>query len=247
MRTYLERARRAPRRLLVLGAAGGLGLGLAACGTAPVAHNSPAEVSLVKAVRSAVLAKGTVHVVIRRNQKGKGDETLYGDIGNKSADETVISGSAKAAIRVTPQASYFSGNSEGLVKLLSLSKKEAARVGNRWVENKAGSKEYKALFSADTMSSLPSSLLPASSDAVTLKSSALNGAKVKVLTWAQSSSGQTIHQQLFVSATGAPLPSRETTKVSTVNQTLVFSAWGKHLDVPAPPAKDVIAYSDVTG
>lgn len=246
------RARKAPRALVMLGAVGGLGLALAACGTgstgsSSAAHNSPAEKALVKEIRANVLAKGAVHVVIQRHQKGKGEETLSGDIGNHSADESVISGSARASIRVTPLASYFSGNTKGLEELLSLSKKEAGRAGRRWVENKAGSKEYKELFAADTMASLPDSLLPASSDAVKLSSSSVGDVKDKVLTWTESTSGQTIYQQLFVPATGAPLPVRETTKVSTVNQTSVFSGWGEHLHVEAPPPQDVVAYSVVTG
>lgn len=247
VRTSRPNARPVPRRLGLLFAAGGLGLAVAACSTTPPAHNSSAETALVKAIHSNVLSKGTVHVVIRRHQKGKSNEILSGDIGSKSADESVVSGSATASIRVTPQASYFSGNSEGLIKLLSLSKKEAARVGDRWVENKAGSSEYKQLFQADTMASLPSSLLPGSSDAVKLTSSTAGGVAAKVLTWTESENSQTVSEQLFVPASGAPLPSRETTKLSTLDQTTVFSGWGEPLHVASPPASDVIAYADISG
>jgi hypothetical protein len=228
-------------------ACGALALVLAACGAPPV-HNSPAETALVKAVRSAVLAKGSVHITIHRRQKGKsGVEILAGDIGSKSADEFITEGSAQVTIRVTPEASYFEGNSSGLVNFLGLSKKDAARAGNRWVENKAGSSQYKALYQADTMGSLPSSLLPSSSDAVKLTSAVSAGRPVKVLTWTESANGQKIYQTLEVPATGPPLPLTETTKVSTIDQTSLFSGWGEHLHVVAPPSSDVVAYSDITG
>lgn len=224
-----------------------LALGLAACGAPPV-HNSPAEVALVKAVRAAVLAQGSVHITIHRHQKGKsGVEVLTGDIGTTSADEFITDGRARVSIRVTPKASYFQGNTAGVTTFLGLSKKEAARAGGRWVENKAGSSQYKALYQADTMSSLPSSLLPTSSDAVKLTSGVSGGARVKVLTWSESESGQKIYQVLEVRATGQPLPLTETTKVSTIDQTSVFSSWGEHLHITAPPPSEVVAYSDITG
>jgi hypothetical protein len=240
---------RAPRGLRGAGAfavAGGLGLALAACGAPPV-HNSPAETALVKQIRQAILAKGTVRVVIHRHQKGKnGVEILAGDIGTKSADESITHLSARASIRITPTAAYFTGNPQGLKTFLGLSDKEVGRVGHHWVEDKAGSKQYKELFQADTMSSLPDSLLPTSSDAVKMSSSTVGGVKVKVLSWTESASGQKISEQLFVPAAGAPLPLSENTNVNPINQTTAFYSWGEHLHVVAPPAADVIAYSQVT-
>lgn len=245
-RPRLGRAPKALRRAGAFAGAGGLALALAACGAPPV-HNSPAETALVKAIRKAVLAKGTVRVVIHRHQKGKGVEILAGDIGSESADESITHLSATASIRITPTAAYFTGNRSGLKTFLGLSDKEVGRVGHHWVEDKAGSKQYKQLFQADTMSSLPDSLLPTSSDAVKMASSTVGGMKVKVLSWTESVSGQKISEQLFVPATGAPLPLSENTNVKPINQTTAFSAWGEHLHVVAPPAADVIAYSQVTG
>lgn len=239
--------RKPARPALLASACGVFALVLAACGSPPV-HNSAAETALASSVRSAVLAKGSVHISIRRHQKGKNKiEILSGDIGTNSADEFITQGSSKVSIRVTPSASYFSGNRGGLVAFLGLSKKEAARAGNRWVENTKGSTQYKDLYDADTMKELPSSLLPSSSDAVKLTTAVSGGTKVKVLTWTATSSGQKIDQVLYVPATGSPLPLTETTKVSNIDQTSAFSAWGEKLHVVAPPSSDVIAYSDITG
>ena len=241
------RALKGLRRAGTFALAGGLALALTACGAPPV-HNSPAETALVKAIRQAVLAKGTVRVVIHRHQKGKkGVEILAGDIGSKSADESITHLSATASIRITPTAAYFTGNPSGLKTFLGLTDKEVGRVGHHWVEDKAGSKQYKQLFQADTMSSLPDSLLPTSSDAVKVTSSTVGGVKVKVLSWTESVSGQKISEQLFVPASGPPLPLSENTNVKPISQTTAFSAWGEHLHVVAPPAADVIAYSRVTG
>jgi hypothetical protein len=144
-------------------------------------------------------------------------------------------------------AAYFTGNRSGLKTFLGLSDKEVGRVGHHWVENKAGSKQYNQLFQADTMSSLPDSLLPRSSDAVKMATETVGGTKVKVLIWTESVSGQTISEQLFVPATGAPLPLSEKTNVKPINQTTAFSAWGERLHIVAPPASDVISYSAITG
>jgi hypothetical protein len=224
-----------------------LATGLSACGAPPV-HNSPAETALVKQIRSAVLAKGSVHIEIHRRQKGKGVEILSGDIGEKSADESILQSHDRVSIRVTPQASYFSGNAGGLESFLGLSKKAARRAGNRWVESKAGTTLYKDLFQADTMGSLPESLLPTKSDAVKLSSSTSSGVRVKVLTWTESANGTKISEVLTVPASGPPLPLTEVTDVSSahLDQTSVFSAWGEKLHVLAPPADDVVSYSDVT-
>ena len=235
-------------RALAALACGALAFTLASCGSSPPVNNSPAVVNLVKDVRSAVADKGSVHIVIHRRQTGKKEvELLSGDIGSTSADEHIVQGGAIVSIRVTPKASYFSGNASGLTTFLGLSKKDAARAGDRWVENKVGSTQYKDLYQADTMSSLPNSLLPnTSSDAVTLASSSSAGAKVKTLTWKSSDDGSTVAQTLVVPATGSPLPLTETTKVSSIDQTSTFTAWGEHLNVVAPPAADVVSYSSVT-
>lgn len=224
-----------------------LALGLAACGAPPV-HNSPAETALVRRIRSAVLAKGSVHIEIHRRQKGKGVEVLSGDIGEKSADEFIVQGKDTVSIRVTPEASYFMGNAGGLEDFLGLSKKAAKRAGKSWVENKAGTTLYKDLFQADTMGSLPASLLPTKSAAVKLASKEVGGTAVKVLTWTESDNGTKISEVLTVPANGLPLPLTEVTDVSSahLDQTSTFSAWGKKLHVVAPPAKDVVSYSKVT-
>jgi hypothetical protein len=227
-------------------AAAGFAVGLSACGAPPV-HNSPAEIALVKQIRSAVLAKGSVHIEIHRQQNGKGVEVLSGDIGQRSADEFITQGENRVSIIVTPKASYFSGNAGGLEAFLGLSKKAARRAGRRWVESKAGTSLYKELYQADTMGSLPASLLPGSSDAVKLRSSSSGGVAVKVLTWAESDNGTKISEVLTVRASSPPLPLNEVTLVSSahLDQTSVFSAWGEKLHVVAPPASDVVSYSKV--
>jgi len=224
-----------------------LAVGLSACGAPPV-HNSPAETALVKQIRSAVLTKGSVHIEIHRLQKGKGVEILSGDIGEKSADEFIVQGANRVAIRVTPFASYFSGNAGGLESFLGLSKKAAKRAGKRWVENKAGTSLYKDLFQADTMSSLPDSLLPAKSDSVKLTTKLTAGEKEKVLTWTENDNGTKVSEILTVPASGPPLPHSEVTDVKSahLSQTSVFSAWGERFHVVAPPAPQVVSYSKVT-
>jgi len=221
-------------------------VGLAACGP-----GLPKPVSaLVTAARSAMLAKGSVHIDIEGYKDGKRApvDSVVGDIGLASTAERIVEQNATVTIRVTPAAAFFTGNKKGLTNIAGLTLAQANRAGTDWVELKKGTSQYKSFSSGATLSGLVSSLLPTGASAVKLKSAVFKGSKVKELTWKATVSGssQQFTQELFLSATDGPLAVDEISIGQGESQTGTFADWGEHVSVPVPAAGTTIGFSAVT-
>jgi hypothetical protein len=227
----------------------GWGVHMGAVATVPRAPKmSPAETALVTASEKAILAKGSVHLVVSgyTSASKAPSETIVADIGTASANETLVDGSSRAQIRLTPQDAYFRGNVSGLTLLMGLSPAKAKRAGARWVEMKAGTNEYKNFRAEDTISALPASILPIAGNAVTLAKEQESGRVVDLLSWQDTTSGsgsKEITEKLVLRLGLQPLPLREVTTVGGDTQTVTFTNWGRTVNVALPNPSAVVPYS----
>jgi hypothetical protein len=221
----------------------------------PVPALTPAEArrvlkaSVFSAADDWMLGQQSVHIAITGRRPGSAaiSERIEADIGTARGSETIVAGSARAQIRITPKAAYFAGNAPGLVRLLGLSAAAAARAGSRWVVIPANTREYQDLAAGDTMASLPASILPPSENSAGLRTTTLAGTKVYVLSWSSAASGsdRQVTANLILDASSEALPLTETTTANGFSQTVTLSQWGEKVTVPDPP--EAIPYARVTG
>ena len=216
--------------------------------SAPV--NSPEETSLVDGANRAILAEGSVHLLVlgyQGNSK-RVTEKIVANVGAGWASESLTAGKATASIRVTPKAAYFSGNNAGLTTLIGLNAAAAKKTGAHWVTMKKGTSEYKDFVIEETIGSVPATVLPASGTSVTVSTSVSQGHPVKVLTWQATVSGPNnqLSETLVLSGTVRPLPVTEVTRADGDHETATFSDWGEKLTVADPPATSAIPYASLT-
>jgi hypothetical protein len=199
---------------------------------------SALETALVTEAGDAMLAEKGVHLVITGTRPGASDpaERIVADVGTSTGTESIASGSASAKIVVTRDAAYYAGNQAGLTTLIGLPKAAASRAGSHWVMIRKGTREYQDLAVEDTIAALPGTLLPGSSDAVTLATRTSDGHKVYVLAWSatDSGTGTTITEKLLLTAGARALPVAEITTANGYRQTARFTNWGKPVTVHPP-------------
>jgi hypothetical protein len=204
----------------------------------PAAAKKALEASLVAAAEGSILAEKSVHLVItgKRADSTAVTEQIVADMGSATGTESISSGKATAAIRVTSKDAYLAGNPAGLTTLLGLPSSAARKAGSRWVDIKAGTNEYKDLATEDSISSLPASVLPSTGDAVDLATSVIAGEKIYVLTWkaAVSGSSAVVSEKLVLAATAQALPIIETTVANGYSQAVTFGKWGESITIPVP-------------
>jgi hypothetical protein len=210
--------------------------------SAPV--NSPGETSLVDGASSAIMAEGSVHLLVlgyQGNSK-RATEKIVADVGPGWASESLTAGKATASIRVTPKAAYFSGNNAGLTTLIGLNAAAAKKAGSHWVTMKKGTSEYKDFVMEETIGSVPATVLPASGSSVKISTSVSRGRPVNVLTWQATVSGPNnqLSETLVLSGTARPLPVTEVTRADGDHETANFSDWGEKVTVAGPPATTAI-------
>jgi hypothetical protein len=226
-------------------------------------QNTVVATSVINAADDSMLTQKGVHVVITdqatdqaadqpASQAASQNENataqrIVADIGTVTGTETITDGSTNAAIRITSQAAYFTGDPAGLTAFLGLSKASAAKVAKRWVAIKAGTTEYQALAAENTIASVPSSLLPSAADAVQVRTATTDGVKTYVLDWkaAATSSSPAYTARLILTVSPQILPVSETIATSGASKTVTFSRWGSPFTVTAPAV--VIPYSEVSG
>jgi|SRR5271155_1594524 len=204
-----------------------------------------ATTSSVLTALKATLAKQTgVHVVVSSKPSAY---IVIADFGRNYGVEKVSSGNAKITIEVTPTYGYLSGTSTGLTTILGMSSAQAKKVGKRWVSIKAGSSEYSALKSGNTISAIAEGLPVIKGTSVTRRIT--GSAHLYVLKWvtAATSSAPALSSTMTVSAGVAPLPVEEITTDSSGVGTTKFSKWGEQVGVNPPPVTSTITYSKVTG
>jgi hypothetical protein len=212
----------------------------------PAQERNALAASVITAAGDSMLTQKSVHVVITDHTSGSSlTQRIAADIGSVTGSELITYGAATATIRITRQAAYFTGDTAGLTAFLGLSAAGAAKTGSRWVEIKAGQSEYQDLAAENTISSLPSSILPSAADTTQVVSATVGGQHAYVLDWRASASGSnaTIGVRLVLSATPQVLPMSETLTTSSESKTVTFSRWGAKLTVTAPTP--VIPYAQV--
>jgi hypothetical protein len=216
-------------------------------GLTPAEQNKAVATSVITAAGDSMLTQKSVRVVITDQTAGAaGTQRIVADIGTVTGTELITFGAASATIRVTRQAAYFSGDTAGLTAYLGLSSAAAQKVRSRWVMIKAGTSEYQDLATENTISSLPSSILPSASDATQVRTATSGGQKDYVLAWKATASGSaaTIDVRLTLAAAPQVLPVSETLTTNGETKTVTFSRWGTPFTVVAPAP--VIPYTQLT-
>jgi hypothetical protein len=204
--------------------------------------------SVLTAADDTMLTEQGVHMVITDQLAGNATaQRITADMGTVSGSELIEYGSARATIRVTRQAAYFTGSKGGLTAYVGLAASAAAKVGPRWVAIKSGTSEYQDLAAENTLSALPSSILPAASQVSQVTNTTVNGQKVYILDWTTTPSGSDtpISARLTLTATPKVLPVSETLTTERESKTVTFTNWGAALKVAAPAQS--IPYAQVTG
>lgn len=217
-------------------------------GLTPAEQDKAVAASVITAASDAMLARKSVRVVITDHTAGAAaTQQIVADIGTVTGIESITYGASNAAIRVTRQAAYFTGDTAGLTAYLGLSPAQAGKVGSRWVMIKAGTSEYQDLATENTISSLPSSILPSATDTARLGTATSGGQKEYVLDWKATASGSstTIDVRLTLTAMPQVLPVSETLTTDGESKTVTFSRWDAPFTVTAPAP--VIPYSQIGG
>ncbi|MGA2011635.1 MAG: hypothetical protein ABSH51_14060, partial [Solirubrobacteraceae bacterium] len=134
--------------------------------------------ALLARIEQAILSKGSVRVTISGCQHNGNAlvERIVADLGKGISRETITEPSAHAEIALTSRTALLSGDAGGLTKLLGLPSAAARRAGSRWIEVTKGSQEYADLEAEDTITALPSTILPSASNTVTLTRQSHSGA-----------------------------------------------------------------------
>jgi hypothetical protein len=225
-------------------------------GLTPAQQRTAVAASVIIAAGDAMLTQKSVRVVITDRAAGAASsQRIVADIGAVTGTELITYGTTTATILVTRQAAYFTGNAAGLSAYLGLSAASAAKVGSRWVVIKAGTSEYQDLAAEDTISSLPSSILPSAADATGVRAATIDGQKAYILDWtatagapaagtsASNGTGAAVSVRLTLTAGPQVLPVSETITTSTDSKTVTFSRWGAPFTVTAPAR--VIPYAQL--
>jgi hypothetical protein len=216
-------------------------------GLTPAQQDNEVAASVITAAGDSMLTQKSVRVVITEHTAGAaGTQRIMADIGTVTGTELITYGATSATIRVTRQAAYFTGDTAGLTAYLGLSAAGAAKVRSRWVMIKAGTSEYQDLAAENTISSLPSSILPSAADATQVRTATSGAQREYVLAWKAtvSGSGAAIDVRLTLAAAPQVLPVSETLTTNGETKTVTFSRWGTPFTVVAPAP--VIPYSQVT-
>jgi hypothetical protein len=229
-------------------------------GLTPAEQNKAVAASVINAASDTMLTEKSVRVVITDQTAGAGGaQQIVADIGTVTGTEAITYGASSATIRVTRQAAYFTGDTAGLTAYLGLSPAAAAKVKSRWVMIKSGTSQYQDLATENTISSLPSSILPSATDTASLSTATSGGQKEYVLDWKATASGPSgssgpggpsgsstaIEVRLTLTATSQVLPVSETLTTNGETKTVTFSRWGVPFTVAAPAP--VIPYSQIGG
>jgi hypothetical protein len=200
--------------------------------------------SLVKNAKATITKQTGVHLVtIAKSSSSASTEKITADFGTKSGVENISAGKADSVIKVTPTYAYISGNSSGLTTIFGLSSADANKIGKDWVSWKAGASQYSDFKSGSTISSITA--LVSKAEGAKLSTDVTKGVKLYVLMWmtAATSSLPKVSNTLTVSAR-TNLPVEEIASTSGgAKETTMFSKWGEHVVVNAPPVASTITAS----
>ncbi len=217
--------------------------------SAAVTATTQTPSSVLTAAKAAIAEQSGVHLVVTvKPSSSSATETVVGDWGKTSGMESFSMGKTTMTLEATPTYGYLSGNSAGLTSMFGLTAAQAKKVGKDWVSFKAGTSEYSDVVAGLTISSAKN-ILP-KAKGTKLSTEVAKGTKLYVLTWsvAATSSTPKLSYALTVSAVGKALPVEEIATASGGGkETVMFSRWGEHVVVSAPPASSTIAYPKISG
>jgi hypothetical protein len=205
--------------------------------------------SVLAAAQAAITKQSSVHLAVTfKPSSSSSTEKTAADWGEKSGVESISLGEPTVTTEVTPTRAYVRGNYSGLTTISGLSSAEAKKLGKDWTFVNTGTSEYSSVESNLTISWVAGGL-PAAKG-TKLSTEVVKGAKLYILKWttAATSSAPKLSNTLIISAVGATLPVEDTMTASGGGkETIMFSSWGEHVVVSAPPARSTIAYSKITG
>ena len=205
--------------------------------------------SVLATAKAAIARQSGVHFVINVKQGSPSQsESLVGDWGTKSGDESITRGGAVMLLRVTRSDAYLSGNASGLVQIFGLTAPQVAKVGKRWLTFKSTTAEYTDLARTLEVSSAVGVLPQAKGTKLATKT--VKGPRLYLLSWtvAATSSAPKLSFTLTMPVSGARLPRVEKATSTTGDaENITFSKWGEHVVVAAPPAGSTIDSSKITG
>lgn len=232
-------------RTLLDGVLRGWGLPVAAGSSVSGAGGSPAATELVTAIRHAIGTRQSVRVTITGYRGARPREQIVSDTARDSSTEILRAGLAYAEIRVIHGTAYVRGNQHGLRSLIGLPTSVASAAASRWLRPAQGSAAAKNLAAENSLSALPSSILPGDDDRVLVSANHEGATTVKVLRWsAAAANGTTIHAVLTVRSGPNPLPISETTSAAGNREVVRFTRWDAPLTVTAPAVAIPLAAAD---
>jgi hypothetical protein len=222
-----------------------LGLLATACGgSSGVSAKSSTPGTLLAAVRSAIAKERGVHLTVKAKASPTApEESVVADFGRNEGNETITEGSASLTVRLIPKAAYVSGSKTGLEELLGMDAQQAAKAKGHWMVFDSSSSPYKDFQSSVTISSITSQLPPVKGTRASI--AVVKGTREDLLSWttAATSSEPKLLNTLTIAS---DLPQRQESKSSTGSLTEIFSHWGEHVSVSAPPSNSTIPYTDIT-
>lgn len=214
--------------------------GLAAWPAGAASAGTPSVASVLARARHDMLAAGCVHLVVRA--PGPRPGTIVADIGRRTGRERYQYGAAVVTVLVTPTAAYVGGDTTGLRQLVGLTRAQARRVGDRFVELRAGTSQYSGFADNLTVVAL-AGLLPQGRGITVHRA----GAHRVVLSWTSTSSAGTSSTALTLWVGARVLPEVETVRGALGGGSTRFSRWGRVVRVGAPEPGRTIDYRAVIG
>jgi hypothetical protein len=186
----------------------------------------------VVAIASAAAQKaGSVHVVVKLHVPGQ--SATYVDDAAPSSGTQVInaSGGVQVTTLVVHGTAYVKASQAGLLTFFQSPGDVAQHYANHWLSFGPTSQDFAQIAQAITLGSLLKEVTPTGS-ASRLSPSEMDGQSVVGIRGALPGG---LSGTLFVAASGTPLPVQEVSRTSSGVTTAIFSDWGEHVNVVAPP------------
>lgn len=215
-----------------------------ASGTAVGAASAPTE-SAQSQYQAAVKA-ATNQTVHFQTHVIAGNVTLFqsGDAGDTSGSESITVHNGMITEHMTAEVvgkmGYLNGNKAAVQNILQLTSAQASKYAGKWLSFSVASSPYSQ-FIGGLLKSQVATELSFSGPFAFAPDATVNGQHaVGIKGTVSANDGTTVHEILYVSSTGKPLPIEEVTNpgakphTSTEHGTVSFTNWGEQVSVSAP-------------
>jgi hypothetical protein len=208
------------------------------------ASSKATATSVITAAQASMLKKVSVHVVVK-SKAGTHLSKVVVDIGSKSGQETISSGTKTVTITITPTYAYLSGSATGLTQIMGLTSAEQTKIGSKAMAMKVGTSQYSNLKSNLT-TPVFASMLPAVKGSM-LTTTGSGNSKQYVLSWttAATSTSAKTSTVMSLSSGASPLPVKEKITSAKGSGITTYSRWGEKVS-PKPPTS-IVTYTSVFG